>query len=61
MKMIAIKGHSRIPIYADNPANIIGLILVSHVAMPITEMTISVASAFFDVCRILIRVCLGIR
>ncbi|KAL8544105.1 hypothetical protein ACS0TY_004591 [Phlomoides rotata] len=30
MKMISSKGHSRIPIYSNNPANIIGLILVKN-------------------------------
>ncbi|KAL0299586.1 UNVERIFIED_CONTAM: DUF21 domain-containing protein [Sesamum radiatum] len=47
MKIIASKGHSRIPIYSDNPANIIGLILVKNLIFyhpedetPIKEMTI---------------------
>ncbi|KAK6155643.1 hypothetical protein DH2020_009891 [Rehmannia glutinosa] len=47
MKIIASKGHSRIPIYSDNPANIIGLILVKNLIFyhpedetPIKRMTI---------------------
>ncbi|KAL0400686.1 UNVERIFIED_CONTAM: DUF21 domain-containing protein [Sesamum latifolium] len=47
MKIIASKGHSRIPIYSDNPANIIGLILVKNLIFyhpedetPIKDLTI---------------------
>ncbi|KAI3458090.1 hypothetical protein Pfo_014753 [Paulownia fortunei] len=47
MKIIASKGHSRIPIYSDNPANIIGLILVKNLIFyhpedetPIKRLTI---------------------
>ncbi|KAL0318085.1 UNVERIFIED_CONTAM: DUF21 domain-containing protein [Sesamum angustifolium] len=47
MKIIASKGHSQIPIYSDNPANIIGLILVKNLIFyhpedetPIKDLTI---------------------
>ncbi|KAH6783992.1 CBS domain protein with a domain protein [Perilla frutescens var. hirtella] len=47
MKTIAGKGHSRIPIYSDNPANIIGLILAKNLIFyhpenetPIRKLTI---------------------
>lgn len=35
MQTIASQGHSRIPIYSDDPANIIGLILVRNAAFPL--------------------------
>ncbi|KAG6391974.1 hypothetical protein SASPL_149738 [Salvia splendens] len=47
MKTISGKGHSRVPIYSDNPANIIGLILVKNLMLyhpaeetPIRKLTI---------------------
>ncbi|CAI9771940.1 unnamed protein product [Fraxinus pennsylvanica] len=47
MGMVASKGHSRVPIYSDDPANIIGLILVKSLIFyhpedetPIRDMTI---------------------
>ncbi|CAA3010695.1 DUF21 domain-containing At5g52790-like [Olea europaea subsp. europaea] len=47
MGIIASKGHSRVPIYLDDPANIIGLILIKNLIFyhpedetPIKDMTI---------------------